>query len=64
MALAESGRFEEAQDLQAQLIAEAESNNEDTQVRRLSDNLEQYRASRPLRLPGLEDWATVPGGPQ
>ena len=61
MALAESGRFDEAQDLQSQLIAEAESDGEDEQVPRLRANLEQYRASQALRLPGLEDWAAVPG---
>ena len=52
MALAENGRFDEAVELQRQLLAQAESlGRPDLELARLSANLELYQKRQPSRLP-------------
>ena len=54
MALAETGRFTEAAQIQQQLLADATGGADERVLRRLRDNLERYRRGEPVRLRGLE----------
>ena len=54
MALAETGRFAEAIEIQTRLLAEAEGRAAERVVQRLQSSLERYRRGEPVRLTGLE----------
>lgn len=54
MALAETGRFAEAAELQARLLADATGHANEQVLQRLRANLERYRRAEPVRLRGLE----------
>ncbi len=54
MALAESGQFAEAVEVQSQLLASAEGRAGERILRRLRENLDRYSRGEPVRLSGLE----------
>jgi thioredoxin-like negative regulator of GroEL len=54
MALAESGDYERAAQLQTQLLAEARKQNNAALTRRLETHLQLFQQGRPARLSSLE----------
>jgi tetratricopeptide (TPR) repeat protein len=61
MALAEVGRFGEAETIQQRLVSETEARGDPELLRRLSQNLESYRARRPARDQPLLGWGPAVG---